>query len=120
MIAGYRQHWRRQLMDEGASGSELAAPRALGDIATEQAQTRTLLFGQLQQRLDHPRVFGAEVQLRQMQNSTHGWSGGGAARGISSGNDRAARPHSRGVRIRQTSPSMTTLTRRRRQPRRTG
>src|SRR5690606_6404492 len=103
---------------EGARGIELAAARALGNVATEQRQCRLVLGDELPQCRKQMRLFGAEMRVGQMQNQHQARSRSAGSRGTSNGSLSGATRNTSGVRSQMISPSMATLMRRRR-PKRT-
>src|SRR5688500_10848874 len=61
-----------QPLEECAGFLELLSPRTLGKIAADDDEIGLLFADALLDRFDQPRVVGAEMQVRQMDQASHG------------------------------------------------
>ena len=73
VVAGHREHRRRQPVEKGPRGQELAPPGALGEIARHHHEVGRRRRERAPQALDHVRVDPAEMQVRDVRDApAHG------------------------------------------------
>ena len=74
MVARHPEHFVTavaQPLEEGARIAELLGPRALGEVAADHDEVGLELVDAVLDPFDQPRVMGAEMQVRKMDEASH-------------------------------------------------